>query len=151
MYKDCYRSYDDLRAFFLGFACSDYEPLRSGAARDGMAEELAKWLVDNGYEISRYEMDDDYIDGLRKELREDAESGFAGDERLTEKQAEDWEWQTRTDPDWRKGEVVGLNIKDLIMPPVRKSLADGMAEKGGRGFDELDRCPEDILKEEIEK
>ena len=100
MYKDCYRSYGDLRALLNGLDMPLY-------SKD-MPKMLSKWLVDNGYEISRYEMDDDYIDGLRKELREDAESGFAGDERL--------------------------NIKDLIMPPVK-----------------LDRCPEDILKEEIEK
>ena len=109
MYKDCYRTYDDLRAFLsdvLTGVGGDWPWECLGL--DDFSEHITKWLVDNGYEISRYEMDDDYIDGLRKELREDAESGFAGDERL--------------------------NIKDLIMPPVK-----------------LDRCPEDILKEEIEK
>ena len=126
MYKDCYRSYDDLRAILLErmeCICSDLGWGWGAMCPDDLANGLAKWMLDNGYEISRYEMDDDYIDGLRKELREDAESGFAGEER-----------ERLTGPDWRKGEVVGLNIKDLIMPPVK-----------------LDRCPEDILREEIEK
>ena len=127
MYKDCYKTQYEIGKLIAGILIDNQGDM-GVTDFDGVATVLSKWMYLNGFGLERYEMDDDYIDGLRKELREDAESGFAGDERLTEKQAEDWEWQTRTDPDWRKGEVVGLNIKDLIMPPVK-----------------LNRCPEDIL------
>ena len=111
--KDCYRTYDDLRALLGGLDL----PL----CAEDVPEMLSKWMVDNGYQLERYEIPD-----------EDIEDGFKGPhfkpiyidkEVLKERERRG---------ELKRGTTDSLDLNDLIIPPA------------------MDRCPEDMLKEEVE-
>jgi len=132
--KDCYRTYHDLRALLRDLLWMNSDCV---ATFHDAAEHIAQYLVDNGYEISKYEIaGEDVPEGERFEGPY-IKPIYINEEVLEARK--------------KRGEIrESLDTSELFMPPVKKSLADGIAEKGGRGFDELDRCPEDILREEIE-
>ena len=58
--KDCYRTDFDLRALFKQIQ-------EDNAMCKGMFEDyLRRWMLDNGYEISKYEIPEEDVDMLRK-------------------------------------------------------------------------------------
>ena len=118
--KDCYRTYDDLRAILCEIDEDIWGEDNSCDIGTTM-EELAKWLVDNGYQLERYEIAGDDI----KELQDNLTVRL---ERTEDEQAE----LDRLQSERLTG---SLDLTNLIIPPAKK----------------VDRCPEDILKEEIEK
>ena len=112
--KDCYRTYDDLRAIIWDILSNAFDP------DDNTVEYLSKWLVDNGYQLERYEIAGDDI----KELQDNLTVRL---ERTEDEQAE----LDRLQSERLTG---SLDLTNLIIPPAKK----------------MDRCPEDILKEEVE-
>ena len=63
--RDTYRGYDDLRALF--FALDHEEFGGTNYEVDEAYEHLSQWLVDNGYEITRYEIDGpDVLDEMER-------------------------------------------------------------------------------------
>ena len=84
-------------------------------------EWMARWLDDNGYELRKFEVPDEDIAEINKLSKELRED------------AEKGFVDAAYGPGHSEGKV-SLDISELFTPPAKK----------------MDRCPEDILKEEIE-
>ena len=122
MYKDCYRGLTAIKEV-LGQIIWDIMDDFDGPylTPTYVTEKVSQWLVDNEYEISKYGIPDDDI----KELQDNLTVRL---ERTEDEQAE----LDRLQSERLTG---SLDLTNLIIPPAKK----------------MDRCPEDILKEEIEK
>ena len=134
MYKDCYR---DSLAFYglFGSLTADYLSMcmqsnpRKNSSLSGFSEFVADWLVDNEYEISKYGIPE-------SDVPADLDMGLFN-------------------PPAKKRTInAGPNVPQSVINGVR-SLVE---EHGDNVFKEgyniekkaFDRCPEDILREEVE-
>ena len=122
MYKDCYRGLTAIKEV-LGQIIWDIMDDFDGPylTPTYVTEKVSQWLVDNEYEISKYGIPDEDVPSIMDRIC-DAEVNEA----IT-------------------GKPGLMDVADMIMH--KKPAMDRCPE----GSDHLDRCPEDILKEEIEK
>ena len=126
--KDCYRTQYDI-ACLVADILIDRQEKMGVTDFDEVATVLSEWCADNGYQVDRYEIPDEDIVS-EKIPGEDVPDTEAVAKRLAKKYPKEVLDAHARD---------SLDLDDLIMFPAKKPA-----------LDRQERCPEDILREEVE-